>query len=42
MMHKHTKTAGQRKVSPPGPTYMSHDQIGELATIYRDIYQENA
>lgn len=30
MMHKHTKPAGQRKVSPPGPSYMSSDQIGEL------------
>lgn len=31
MMHRpqfHKARDGQRKVSPPGPTYMSNDQIG--------------
>ncbi|KAJ5190788.1 uncharacterized protein N7498_009773 [Penicillium cinerascens] len=27
-MHTHTKPLGQRKVSPPGPTFMSNDQMG--------------
>ncbi|KAJ5387992.1 hypothetical protein N7509_010533 [Penicillium cosmopolitanum] len=26
-MYKHTKPVGQRKVSPPGPSYMSSDQV---------------
>jgi len=29
-MHTHTKPLGQRKVSPPGPTFMSNDQMGML------------
>ncbi|KAJ5810096.1 uncharacterized protein N7503_002314 [Penicillium pulvis] len=33
MMHKNTKT-GQRKVSPPGPTYMNGDQI---ASYLKDL-----
>jgi hypothetical protein len=31
MMHKHTKPIGQRKVSPPGPSYMNNDQMGKLS-----------
>ena len=30
MTHKHTKPIGQRKVSPPGPSYMNNDQMGKL------------
>lgn len=31
MINKNPKPAGQRKVSPPGPTYMNGDQIGKAA-----------
>ncbi|KAJ6129687.1 hypothetical protein N7512_002467 [Penicillium capsulatum] len=34
MIHKSTKPAGQRKVSPPGPTYMNGDQI---ASYLKDL-----
>lgn len=35
MMHKHPKPIGQRKVSPPGPSYMNNDQMGKLPFIHR-------
>lgn len=37
MIHKNTKPAGQRKVSPPGPTYMNGDQIGKAAIGLLDL-----
>ncbi|KAJ5149709.1 hypothetical protein N7448_001287 [Penicillium atrosanguineum] len=33
-MHTHTKPLGQRKVSPPGPTFMSNDQ---MANYLKDL-----
>lgn len=29
MMHRNRSKDSQRKSSPPGPTYMSNDQIGK-------------
>ncbi|OOQ90973.1 LIM domain protein [Penicillium brasilianum] len=34
MMHKHPKPIGQRKVSPPGPSYMNNDQ---MANYLKDL-----
>ncbi|KAF3389322.1 hypothetical protein F1880_004121 [Penicillium rolfsii] len=34
MMHKQTKPIGQRKVSPPGPSYMNNDQ---MANYLKDL-----
>ncbi|KAJ5168290.1 uncharacterized protein N7482_003884 [Penicillium canariense] len=34
MMHKHTKPIGQRKVSPPRPSYMNNDQ---MASYLKDL-----
>lgn len=41
MMHKHTKPAGQRKVSPPGPSYMNGDQIGKAVLGFFELRPES-